>query len=103
MQAPLARFTADGATVRLYGEFDLATIDVLRRAVRAAQPDPVTGEIIIAMAGVTFIDSTGIAALLELMGDVEARGHRLCLHAIGPHVMRLLRLYRAPVQLAPAG
>jgi anti-anti-sigma factor len=92
MHAPLARFTTDGATVRLYGEFDLAAVGVLRRAVQLARPDPVTGEIIVAMAGVTFIDSAGIAALLRLKGDVEAGGHRLCMHAVGPQIMRLLQL-----------
>lgn len=103
MQVPLARFVADGATVRLYGEFDLAAADVLRRAVAAAQPDPETGSIVLVLAGVTFLDSTGIATLLALRAEAATRGRRLVLRGAGPRLMRLLRLCAVPGDMAPAG
>jgi anti-sigma B factor antagonist len=68
-----ARF---GAVVSIAGELDIATVP---RVTAALQDEPVAiaGAVVVDLSGVTFMDSTGLAALMTLQRDVGARGGRL--------------------------
>ena len=78
-QAPLglevgpARF---GAIVSIAGELDIATVPLVSAAL---QDEPAAGAeaIVVDLSGVTFMDSTGLAALMTLQRDIDARGGRL--------------------------
>ena len=73
VDATAARF---GAIVTIDGELDIATVP---RVSAALQDEPAVGAeaIVVDLTGVTFMDSTGLAALMTLKRDVDARGGRL--------------------------
>ena len=76
---PLEVATAEtgyGALVTIAGELDLATVPRVRAAFRAPELDH-AGAVVVDLTGVTFMDSTGLAAVLELANDLEARRRRL--------------------------
>jgi len=91
------RITSDrvgGAHVlRLRGELDLRTVPKLRMRLAEAL-ERGTGPVIIDLTDVTFIDSTGLSALLNALRRLTraGRGMVLTLHE-GP-VLRLLRMTR---------
>jgi anti-sigma B factor antagonist len=77
--------------VRASGELDLATAPVMRRALseaRALGP----GELVVELSGVTFVDATGLAALLSAAQSVRADGGDLCLSSPSRMLRRMLRL-----------
>ena len=67
-----------GARVTIAGELDLATVPRVRAALAE---EPVAGArgVVVDLSGVTFMDSTGISALLDLERDVGGRGGRLAI------------------------
>jgi anti-sigma B factor antagonist len=70
--------TPYGAIVSIAGDLDLATVPRLR-AELAAEPVAGAGAVVVDLAGVTFMDSTGLSALLDLERDLTARGGRLAI------------------------
>ncbi|HET8952970.1 MAG TPA: STAS domain-containing protein [Solirubrobacteraceae bacterium] len=70
--------TPYGAIVSITGDLDLATVPRLR-AELAVEPVAGAGAVVVDLAGVTFMDSTGLSALLELERDLTARGGRLAI------------------------
>ena len=85
-----------GRGVVVQGELDVASVDQLRTAASAAYravPDnPGAPTFVVDMAGVTFIDSSGLHALNEILRQVESRAwsvELLAPTASGPR--RLLR------------
>jgi anti-anti-sigma factor len=91
--------------VRLFGEVDLVTRDVLAAALEAAlgtrtAPD----ELVLDLAGLDFIDVAGARVLLRSTADFRAAGGRVVLQGTQRPVVRALRLLdvdRAPgVRLA---
>jgi anti-sigma B factor antagonist len=67
--------TADGVTVlAVFGEVDLATADQLHEAgIDALSAEGAT--LRIDLAGVTFMDSTGLAALVKIRNQAENPDH----------------------------
>lgn len=53
------------ATVRVHGEIDFSTADEVADGIRAVIADWSPPELRIDLAGATFIDSTGLGALIE--------------------------------------
>jgi anti-anti-sigma factor len=53
----------DAIIVRVTGEIDLSTVDVLRRELDAVHADAAT--VLLDLSAVTFMDSTGLHLLLE--------------------------------------
>jgi anti-sigma B factor antagonist len=97
MYRPPAPFSAaatrDGAMVviALTGELDLATAPQLERAIPPISP----GEtLVIDLRGLSFLDSSGLHALMRL--DVAARdeGWSLAVVRGGPDVQRILDIVR---------
>lgn len=85
--------TAPAATVALEGEIDLAqSPQVLARL------DPLitarTPHIRVDLAGVTYMDSSGIATLIDAMQRTQAYGGEFDLASIRPGVMRVFQVTR---------
>jgi anti-anti-sigma factor len=83
-------FTAswERGILRLTGELDLATADTLLQTSRADHRP----EIVVDLAELRFIDSTGIRALIEISRDA---GHRhLLIRAPSPRVRQVFDLIR---------
>lgn len=78
---------AGNGTLTLVGSMDLVT----RQAVLDAGLDVVrrNGSLTLDLAGVTFIDSTGIGALVELMKATTVQGGRFHVSARSPRVARV--------------
>ncbi|MTJ83929.1 MAG: STAS domain-containing protein [Telmatospirillum sp.] len=81
-----------GAVVRLSGEIDLQNSPDLRRELldRVADGDPV----VVDLAQVSYIDSSGIACLVEAYQMARRHGLRFALAAVSPAALRVLRLAR---------
>jgi anti-anti-sigma factor len=96
-ETPALRISADadGATavLRLAGELDLATADVLRERVReVVGHDSQVRRLVFDLAGLEFMDVTGLGALLEARRKVTAVGGSVALQRPRPMVMRMLNL-----------
>jgi anti-anti-sigma factor len=73
------------------GEVDLANAEtLLQRLILLAHP--ATGEIILDLASVTFMDCAGLHAVAAVARHAQARGGSLCMGATSPAVARLFRL-----------
>lgn len=81
----------DVPVVVVKGEVDIASADEVVQAVEAA--GPTTSGVVLAVGEVSFMDSTGLAAIARLHRQLEAAGGRLVL-AVGPSraVRRILQL-----------
>ena len=83
----------DGAIlIRLSGEVDLSWSQQVRHAVLAAlESNPVVG---VELSQVSYIDSSGIAALVEGFQTARARGSKFALVSISDAVRAVLELAR---------
>jgi anti-sigma B factor antagonist len=65
-----------GAVVSITGELDIATVP---RARAVLQDEPVSGAtaVVVDLSGVTFMDSTGLAVVMDLKRELDARRGRL--------------------------
>jgi stage II sporulation protein AA (anti-sigma F factor antagonist) len=78
------------AVVRVTGEVDVATCGLLRdRLLRIVTDEDFRG-LVVNLAGVRFIDSTGIGALVGVWRRVAATTASLALAAPAPQVQRVL-------------
>jgi anti-sigma B factor antagonist len=70
------RSTRDGdsVTIALAGEFDMAVLEVFDKAVRDCEETDI-GAIVIDLSEVSFIDSCGLSALLEVRKRMNGRLH----------------------------
>ncbi len=101
MQPPLdiATVYADG-TLRLVltGELDIATAPLLDAALSAAEATGAT-RILVDMAGVPFIDSSGLSSILRAVERSTADGNRLSIVSPAPQAKRLFDLSGARTRL----
>lgn len=73
------------------GELDLATAPTVRRAlVDAGTPGP--ADVVLDLSGVTFVDATGLAALLQAAEALRAAGGDLHLASPSRMLRRMLTL-----------
>jgi len=83
--------TPGEVTVRLSGEIDLAAREtVVRSVVERTTPD--VTRVVVDLAEVTFCDSSGLAALLDLKRHADGTGASLVLRDVPHSVARLLEL-----------
>ena len=75
-------------TLAVVGELDLATASILESALEQAGARDVTLD----LAGLLFLDSTGIRVLVSTHNDLEATGHRLTLRRCGSSCRRTLQV-----------
>ena len=85
----------NGSTVvlTLRGDLEMQTVVQLRRALAEAL-DKASGAVVVDLSGVVFIDSTGLAALLNALRRLTRAGRRLLLTCDEGPVLRILRLTR---------
>lgn len=74
------------------GEIDMATVDVLVKELHEAVTAAGVSRVEVDFGGVTFCDSSGIAALDEAYGGAQRRGVTLRLVNLQPPVSRVLEL-----------
>ncbi|WP_422735730.1 STAS domain-containing protein [Micromonospora sp. WMMD729] len=78
------------ARIRLGGEMDLATSGLVHDAVIAALASDSVRDVILDLADLTFIDSTGMGTLVACQRAVAVRGGDLRLENLAPVVRRQL-------------
>ena len=94
---PSLRITADAdggtAVLKLAGELDVATADLLRERVRDLLGHGTdVHRLVLDLAGLEFLDVTGLGALLETRRKLAALGGTLALRRPRPMVLRMLSL-----------
>ena len=78
-------------TLRVTGELDLVTAPLLRTELEARRGG--ADRVVLDLAGVEYIDSTGLVLLLEATREAQGAGWTLALSRdIGPAVARLLEI-----------
>jgi len=88
-------YRPDALLVTVTGELDAGTVVDLRdgfAAARAGAPEPRPGSVILDLTQVGFLDSGGLALLLEVSKDCEAAGQQLVLVCDHRPVLRPLEL-----------
>jgi anti-anti-sigma factor len=78
-------------SVEVRGEVDLATAPDLEAVVRTALEHAPDG-VVLDLAQLTFIDSSGLRALVALAKDADSRGTSLALRNLPRHAQRVLEL-----------
>jgi len=70
------------------GELDLATAATLDAALRLVERDG-TREVVLDMDGATFVDSTGLRAIIQAWQRAQGNGHRLTVVGASARVRQL--------------
>ena len=88
----------------LSGEIDIASADALRNAgARAVDSLGPSDRLDVDLSGVTFIDSSGLGALVSIRNAAEAAGRAMSLHIVSPSIISLFELtgLRAAFTIVP--
>ena len=78
-----------GVTLHVHGEIDLSSIPVLERCLEAAIEEH-TGVVVVDLAGVTFLDSSGLQALVNAYRQLADRQRSFVVGNPSPFVERVL-------------
>jgi anti-sigma B factor antagonist len=87
-----AAIDGDTCTLIITGEVDLARAPEIIDLGTASLDESWSQSLTIDLRAVTFMDSTGLGALITLHNAAEARGKRVALRSVPPRVHRLLKL-----------
>lgn len=87
-----ARHDNGRAVLTIVGELDLATVPSLREAGISALSEPGCRALLLDLAGLTFLDSTGLGCWIELRNRAEESGQDFALHAIPPPARRTVTI-----------
>ena len=90
------------ALVVLSGEMDIVSTGAFSESMAELERSFPDG-VVIDVAGLTFVDSSGINALVQAARTVEARGGRAVLAAPAPHVHRVFEITRVGDVVSVAG
>lgn len=82
----------DSCTLALTGEVDLAVAPDLVELGTVSIDEPTTKTLFIDLAAVTFIDSTGIGALVQLHNVAEAADKQFTLYRVPARVAQVLTI-----------
>lgn len=80
------------AHVRLLGELDMASSDDLLAFVRAVPLDGDRPSLALDLHELSFIDSTGLRALISIVSESVARGHQVSVLRPSASFLRLVEL-----------
>ena len=78
--------------VALHGELDDASAPALRDQLTDLIDSDVTGDLILEIAALTFVDSIGLSVIVTLHKQLDANGRRLVIQSPTPMVRRLLMI-----------
>ena len=78
--------------LRVSGELDLATVEVLRSAADDQFAAGDVGDLEIDLAGLNFLDSSGLGTLLQIRSDALSRGATFHIGAVAPGVARVIEI-----------
>lgn len=93
LRVRVARERGGATVVVLVGELDLATAGGLRtRLATLAQADPPPSVVVLDLAGLDFVDASGISVLLSAQRALAGRGASLVLRSPSRMVRKVLRL-----------
>lgn len=90
LTAGLERLEGDGAILRLAGEIDISSVDILSQQLEAAAAAGCS-KLVIDATDVTFMDSSGIQVLVEGKRLIHQNGSGIAM-VPSPQVRRLLEL-----------
>lgn len=76
----------------LSGELDMATVEPLREAARRSAASGDYDELVIDLAHVQFIDSSGLHALMEAHSAMARAGGRTTIVCTAPHLLEVFEL-----------
>jgi anti-sigma B factor antagonist len=84
----------DGAetVLRIAGELDLATVGELRKLAYAELERPGCSTLVLDLAELTFLDSTGIGTWVEIRGQAVAHDQRVVIREVPDFVRRVLEI-----------
>ena len=89
------------AVVTVLGEVDVATAPALRQELlRLTTESSAPPRLVVDMAGVDFLDSTGLGVLLGGLKRVRAKGGSLVLARAEPHVRKVFEITRV-IEILP--
>ncbi len=81
----------DSVTLAIGGELDLESAPTLERELEDAERS-VPRRLVLDLASLDFLDSTGIHLLIDALQRAETNGHQLVLTRVPAHADRLFRL-----------
>jgi anti-sigma B factor antagonist len=87
------------ATVALHGEIDLATVGQVDQCVNEALADPRTEQLVLDLAACTYMDSSGLHALVRTNRRCEELGRRLTIRGATGIVRRVIDLSSLDAEL----
>lgn len=76
---------------RVSGDLDIATVGALRAELRLTMAAG-SGPVALDLAAVSFIDATGLGALVWFANEMRARGRRASVRGAGPMTSRVLEI-----------
>lgn len=82
----------DAVLVRLAGELDIATAPRAEEELQQAEEGAGSGTVVIDLAGLTFMDSTGLRMLVAADARAHDRGRRLAIVRGPEAVQRVIQL-----------
>ena len=85
--------TSNETLIRVAGEVDLYSSPELRKVILKSIPSS-RAELTIDLSGVTYIDSSGVATLVEGLRSSREKGAAFVLLSPSPSVMQVLELAR---------
>lgn len=89
----VGREVVNGAVVvSPHGEIDISTVSLLNRQLAAANDAPATQPIVVDLAGVSFMDSTGLRALLDAADRAREGGRPFVVFQVPLAVARVLEV-----------
>ena len=80
------------AVVWVSGDVDVANSENLLGLAATAMAEPHVDEVVLDLSGVTFMDSTGLGALIGLRNQADASDKRVALRGVTPPVSKILTL-----------
>lgn len=86
------RADGDEVSLGLVGDLDLSAVECFQSCVEGAVESNDGGAVVVDMASLTFIDSTGITALLEVRRRLDTQGRTLRVENISPPAARIFEL-----------
>lgn len=89
----LTTTVADDGTLSVAGDIDMAGGPILEEVMLSCEEQlGVSGDLVMDVAGVQFIDSSGLRSLLAAARRAGERRARLVLSGVGPEVIRLFEI-----------